>query len=89
MHSLLQYFGEYFKSIFVFLDVDDTISGQCKVIEALMDDAESRIEINAKTYGKYNQTIFHHLVQSAHKDVIKFMLENVERFNIDIYVNDR
>ena len=62
---------------------------QCKVIDTILSNTElTRIDINAKKYTKQKQTLFHRMVLIGHPDIVKFMIDNVERYNIDIYVKD-
>ena len=67
---------------------------QCQVFELLMDDqlaGWTGLDINAKKYGKYNQTIFHHaapLWMNGHVETgfVKFLFDNIER--IDVHAKD-
>ena len=62
---------------------------QCKVIDTVLSNTElTRIDINAKKYTKQKQTLFHRMVLIGHPDIVKFMIDNVERYNIDIYAKD-
>ena len=62
---------------------------QCKVIDTILSNTElTRIDINAKKYTKQKQTVFHRMVLRGHPDIFKFIIDNVERYNIDIYTKD-
>jgi len=62
---------------------------QCKVIDTVLSNTElTRIDINAKKYTKQKQTLFHRMVLIGHPDIVQFMIDNVERYNIDIYAKD-
>ena len=62
---------------------------QCEVIDTILSNTElTRIDINAKKYTKQKQTVFHRMVLRGHPDILKFIIDNVERYNIDIYTKD-
>ena len=62
---------------------------QCKVIDTILSNTElTRIDVNAKKYTKQKQTLFHRMVVIGHPDIVQFMIDNVERYNIDIYAKD-
>ena len=59
----------------------------------LMDDqlaGWTRLDINAKKYGKYHQTLLHRVVKDewSRCEFFKFMLDNIERFKIDVNAKD-
>ena len=48
------------------------------------------LDINAKKYGKYHQTLLHRVVKDewSRCEFFKFMLDNIERFKIDVNAKD-
>ena len=48
----------------------------------------TRLDINAKKYGEYHQTLFHRVVMVSDMTFLKFMFDNIERFKIDVYAKD-
>ena len=67
----------------------------CKFVKLLV---TYGLDINAKKYGQYNQTIFHCMVEYYWIDhlqgrppgteIIDFLFDNIERFKIDVHARD-
>lgn len=62
---------------------------QFQVMKMLLDNAErARINVNSKRYGPQKQTLMHSIVLNANDKIMTFMLDNVERYNIDLSIKD-
>jgi len=62
---------------------------KCKVIDTILSNIElTRVDINAKKYTKQKQTLFHRMILIGHPHIVQFMIDNVERYNIDIHAKD-